>query len=50
MSPSYLVNIFELYIEAFHPYKNILSICPCSLLSDPEVFRIRQLDALKIFC
>ena len=41
MSLSILVKIFELHIEAFRHYKDILNIpsrlCSCWSLSDPEV-------------
>ena len=38
MSPSFLVQMFELHIEeAFHPYKSIISIRSCWSFSDPEL-------------
>ena len=33
MSPSFLVKMFELHVEAFHSHKNILSIVLCRSLS-----------------
>ena len=29
ISPLLILKMFEFYIEAFRPYKVILSICPC---------------------
>jgi hypothetical protein len=37
MYPLVIVKMFKLHIEAFHPYKGILSICLHWLLSDPKV-------------
>ena len=36
LSPSFVVKMFELYIEIFHFYNSIVNIHACWWLPDPE--------------